>query len=362
MAKQSPLVDFHRGNGAVFAEYEGWLLPRDFGDAAAEYRVLRGAAGLIDLSPRGLVQFTGPDRLSFLQGMLSNDLRGLKPFDGQPAAILTQQGKVIADVRVLCAMNSFYLDFWEDLKEKVIAHLQRYLVADDVEIVDRTPDYIFLSVQGPSAEMVLQKLLNGAPLPAYSKQHAMIEIEGAAICIVREDRAENPAFDLVVPRASAVNVAQVLTQAGRQFSAAWIGEEAQNVLRVESGVPRYGIDFDESNILLEVGLDDAFSFTKGCYLGQEIVERIRSRGHVNKKLAGLLLDGSSPAAARDSIQADGKVAGTITSSVLSPRLNRPIALGYLGKEYWNSGTRVSVQHNRSTISGTVSNLPFIGSS
>jgi len=362
MANESLLSDFHHENGAVFAEYEGWLLPQHFGDAAAEYQLLRSAAGLIDLPQRALLQFTGPDRLSFLQGMLSNDLRRLNPFDGQYAAILTQQGKVIADVRVLCAMNSFYLDFWEDLKSKVIAHLQRYLVADDVEIDDRSDAYTFLSIQGPRAEMLLQKLLSETPLPTRPKQHAMIDIEGAAICIVRDDRACNPAFDLILPRASAIRVARLLTEAARQFSADWVGEEAQNILRVENGVPRYGLDFNENNLLLEVGIDDAVSFTKGCYLGQEIVERIRSRGHVNKKLCGLLLDGSSAAAAGDPIHADGKIAGTITSSVLSLALGRPIALGYLGKEYWDPGTIVLVQHNESIIQGTVSKVPFIGSS
>ena len=361
MANESPLTDFHREHGAVFAEYEGWLLPQHFGDTTAEYQLLRSAAGLIDLPQRALLQFTGPDRLSFLQGMLSNDLRCLNPFDGQYAAVLTQQGKVIADVRVLCAMNSFYLDFWENLKDKVIAHFQRYLVADDVEIGDRSAEYTFLSIQGPSAEMLLQKLLSDAPLPTRVKQHAMIDLEGAAICIVREDRGGDPAFDLVLPRASATRVAPVLTEAARQFSASWVGEEAQNILRVENGIPRYGRDFTENNLLLEVGIDDAVSFTKGCYLGQEIVERIRSRGHVNKKLCGLLLDGSSPAAAGDSIHADGKLVGTITSSVLSLQLDRPVALGYLGKEYWDPGTIVSVQHKESTIRGTVSNVPFIPS-
>lgn len=362
MSKQSSLTDFHRENGAVFSEYEGCLLPQHFGDPAAEYRVLRDAAGLIDLSQRALLQFTGPDRLSFLQGMLSNDLRSLNPFDGQYSAILTQQGKVIADVRVLCAINSFYLDLWENLKDKVIGHFQRYLVADDVEISDRSADYTFLAVHGPSAETVLQKLLGDSPLPTRPKQHAMIDIEGAAICVVRDDRGGNPGFDLVVPGANAINTAHALTQTGRQFSAAWAGVEAQNILRVENGIPRYGLDFNENNLLLEVGIDDAVSFTKGCYLGQEIVERIRSRGHVNKKLCGLVLDGSSPAAGGDSIHTDGRVVGTITSSVLSPRLNRPIALGYLGKEHWNPGTVVSVEHNGSMIRGTVSELPFTASS
>lgn len=354
-------MELHRSNHAILAEYAGWLLPKQFGDPAAEYRILRSAAGLIDLPQRGLLQFSGPDRLAFLQGMLSNDLRGLKPFDGQYAAILTQQGKVIADVRVLCAMNSFYLDFWENLKDRVIEHFNRYLVADDVEIADRTADYTFLSVQGPSSEMLLKRRLGDTPLPIHPKQHGMIEIQGAAICLVREDHAGAPGFDLIVPRASAVDAARALTETGKQFSASWIGEEAQNILRVELAIPRYGIDFDENSLLLEVGIDHAFSFNKGCYLGQEVVERIRSRGHVNKKLCGLLLDGASPAAIRDPIYGNGKIVGAITSSVSSPRLDRPIALGYLSKDYWNPGTMVSVQHDGSMIGSTVSSLPFIGS-
>ncbi|MGH7929391.1 MAG: hypothetical protein ACREQV_16500, partial [Candidatus Binatia bacterium] len=141
MAKQSSLFDFHKRQGAVFVERDGWLLPAHFGNAAAEYNAVREAAGIIDLSNRGLLQFTGPDRVTFLQGMLSNDLRLLKTFEGQHATILNQQGKVLADLRVLCAMNSLYLDFWEPLKDKILEHLNRYLIADEVEIADRSEEY-----------------------------------------------------------------------------------------------------------------------------------------------------------------------------------------------------------------------------
>lgn len=356
MLKQSPLIDFHRSNGAALKEQDGWLVADRFGDPRAEYAAARSAVGLIDLSHRGLLQFTGPDCLSFLQGMLSNDLRALKPFDGQYSAILTQQGKVVADVRVLCSMNSFYLDFWENLKAKVIAHLNRYLVADEVEIADRSAEYSFISVQGPRAEMLLKTITQNVDLPTLTKQHAMITLEGAAICVVREDPGM-PAFDLIVPMASAVGTAQKLTDAGRQFSAAWIGEQTQNILRVEAGVPRYGVDFSEDNLLLEVGIDDAVSFTKGCYLGQEVVERIRSRGHVNKKLCGLLLDGAEPAGAGDQLLANGKEAGRITSSVFSLRLERPIALGYVIKEHWEPGAELTVRHG-GDMRATVTRLPF----
>ena len=162
MAKQSTLVDISKSNGAEFLDVDGWRLPAHFGNSAAEYAAVRSAVGLMDLSHRGLLQVTGPDRLSFLQGMLSNDLRVLTPFTGQYATLLSQQGKVIADVRVLCAMNSFYLDFFESLKDKILAHLNRYLVADEVDIADRSNEYATLSLQGPQSEALLRELIGAS--------------------------------------------------------------------------------------------------------------------------------------------------------------------------------------------------------
>jgi folate-binding protein YgfZ len=359
MSKQLPLVDFHRSNGAEFVERDGWLMPVHFGNSAAEYAAIRSAVGLMDLSYRGLLQVTGPDRLSFLQGMLSNDLRALKPFAGQYATLLSQQGKVIADVRVLCALNSFYLDFLESLKEKILAHLNRYLVADEVEIADRSTEYATLSVQGPQSEALLRKLAGQAELPAHSLQHAMVNVDATAICAVYASHTGETGFDLIAPIANLPNIAQRLTETGKQFSAAWVGEEAQNILRIEAGIPRYGVDFTEDNLLLEVGLDDAVSFSKGCYLGQEVVERIRSRGHVNKKLVGLTLEGQESASPRDVIVFADKPVGTITSSVHSPALGKPIALGYVNKDCWNPNTSLTVNHNGILVGARVTELPFV---
>jgi folate-binding protein YgfZ len=361
MAKQSLLTDFHRSNGAVFTERDGWRLPVHFGDAAAEYESVRRAAGLFDLSHRGLLQFTGPDRLSFLQGMLSNDLRPLKTFDGQYATLLNQQGKVLADLRVLCALNSLYLDFWENLKDRIVGHLNRYLVADEVEIADRSGEYATLSLQGPDAETLLRNVTGPADLPSHSAHHAMINLEGAAVCLVRASHAGEPGFDLIIPNAVLEAIARRLTDSGKQLGALWVGEEAQNTLRIEAGIPRYGIDFSEDNLLLEVGLEHAVSFNKGCYLGQEVVERIRSRGHVNRTLCGLVLDGQTPAAPGDPIVAQGKEIGRITSSVVSPRLKRAVALGYLQKDFWTSGTAVTIHRAGAEIAAVVTHLPFANS-
>jgi len=358
MAKQSLLTDLHQRNGAVFIEQDGWRLPAHFGNCAAEYESVRKTAGLFDLPHRALLQFTGSDRVSFLQGMLSNDVRVLNMFDGQQATILTQQGKVIADVRVLCAMNSIYLDFWEPLKEKIIAHLNRYLVADEVEINDPNNEWKMLSLQGPNARRLLSEVFANAELPAELNQHGMVQFDNAPICLVRADYTGEGGVDLIIQNAQLQPVAERLTQLG----ASWVGARARNILRVEAGIPCYGVDFNEETLLLEVGLENSYSYTKGCYLGQEVVERIRSRGHVNRKLCGLLLDGNTPANASDAILAGDHEVGKITSSVASLALNRPIALGYIHKDYWSPETSLAVRHESSSIAAKLTPLPFVAPS
>jgi folate-binding protein YgfZ len=359
VAKQSPLSTFHDSNGAVFAERDEWRLPIHFGDAAAEWKAVRSTVGLIDRCHRGLLQVTGADRFSFLQGMLSNDLREIKPGEGQYATVLAQQGKVLGDVRVLQSENSFYLDLWEITKDKIVAHLNRYLVADEVEIIDRSAGYGIISIQGPQSRELLQKLVTQGEPPGAPARHTIVDVDGVKICVVHDSHTGEIGFDLIIPVQSLQNVAQRATDSGRQLGAAWVGEEAQNTLRMEAGIPLYGTDITEDNLLLETGLEHAVSFKKGCYLGQEVVERIRSRGHVNKKLCGLLLDGQDPVRAGDLIVAAGKNIGIVTSSVHSPALARPIALGYLHRDFWAPGTHVSVTRDGASITATVAELPFI---
>ena len=359
MAKQLPLSDFHRSSGADFVERYGWLLPAHFGNAAAEYAAVRSTAGFIDLSHRALLQLIGPDRLSYLQGLVSNDLRSLKPGDGQYATFLTQQGKVLGDVRILSSENSFYLDLWEFIKDKIGAHLNRYLVADEVEIADRSEGYGIISIQGPQSEALLRNLVGHAQLPTGPIQHTIVEVDGAKVCAVRSSHTGEVGFDLIVPKSNLKSLAQRCTEIGKQFSAAWVGEEAQNILRIEAGIPRYGIDFTEDNLLLEVGLDHAVSFTKGCYLGQEVVERIRSRGHVNKKLVGLTLEGQESPSPGDLILSGDRPVGTVTSSVRSPALGQPIAFGYVNKDCWNPDTSLTVNHNGILLGARVTDLPFV---
>jgi folate-binding protein YgfZ len=180
-----------------------------------------------------------------------------------------------------------------------------------------------------------------------------------AICVVRASHTGETGFDLIIAKADSIKTAQRLTEIGQQFGAAWVGQEALETLRVEAAIPAYGMDFSEDNLLLETGLDDHVSFTKGCYLGQEIVERVRSRGHVNRKLCGLLIDGAVPARQGDAIRAGEKQIGTITSSVYSPRLARTVALGYVHRDHWETGTALVIDHDGALLMARLTVLPFV---
>ncbi len=362
MSKQSPLTEFHKTNGAKFVEEDGWILPIHFGDSLKEYQAVRSDVGLLDLCHRSLLRFTGPDRVSYLQGMVSNDVRKLAVGEGTYAAVSDVHGKILADTRIFCTEEFFLVDLWESLKEKILTHLNRYLIADEVEITDLTGQYGIISLQGPKARLFLRGLLPHDEIPLRELEHRISQIGEGEVRLVRSSHTGEEGYDLLIGMKDLLPVVSHIQEIGKKFCLQWVGTQAQETLRIEAGIPRYGVDMDEDHLLLETGLDKAVSFQKGCYLGQEVVERIRSRGHVNKKLAGLSLEGDRPAKRGDKIRVGEKEVGEITSSVLSATLKRPLALGYLHRDYLQPGTRVSIDHNGKTLSAEVSALPFYESS
>lgn len=359
MSKATIFVEKHRQHGVELVDEDGWLLPKNFGAAADEYAAVRSAAGLFDLSHYAVVRLTGPDRVSFLQGMVSNDVKTLKPGTGAHAAVLDVNGKILADLRVLCAEDAFLLLLRESLMKKVIDQLNRYLVADEVEIEEPAERYAVVSVQGPHAILLLGGAAPRQDLPVHMFSHVTVRIADREARVVRTTHTGEEGFDILMGIQNALPIVEEIERSGVSLGARWVGTEAQEVLRVEAGLPRYGVDMDEDTILLEAGLDHAVSFNKGCYLGQEVIERIHSRGHVNRKLVGIILDGRTAAQHGDTVFADGKEVGKITSSVVSPRLNHAIALAYLHRDFWQPAIDVAVKGTTGDITGTIATLPFI---
>jgi glycine cleavage system T protein len=354
---KTSLATWHTTHGAVLIDDRGVELPERFSNLSAEYQAVREKAGLIDLGFRTQLRMTGEDRISFLQGMISNDVKALRPGDGCAATLLTEQGRIVADLRIYALENCFLLDTDVRIKEKVIETLSRFLIADDVEIEDLSEIQTTLAIQGPLATQVLSAT-GAVSLPSKEYQHAQVTLADVSVRVVRVSDTGEEGYEFFVPCSQADSVWKALLQDGAPLGLQPVGLTALHTLRVETGIPWYGVDMDEARVVLEVGLDHAISFKKGCYLGQEVVERASARGHVNRKLCGLIVHGDENPMSGDKLLLDAREVGWITSVAHSPRFLQPIALGYVRREYLTPGTKLHIDRQGTPMIAEVTTLPF----
>ena len=355
-AKVLGLNALHINRGAAMTVRNGWSLPRSYGEVAKEYTAVRtGGAGLIDLSSRGRIEVSGAEAVAFLNGMVTNDIKTLPENGWFSAAFPNVQGRLLAIARVLHIDKSFLFDTEEVTFFRVLETLSKFTFAGDFKVKDRGADLALLSVQGARAAEIVDYVL-GAELSDLTRDQVLIvDWRGASISVIRATHTGEDGFDLFVPAESAGESWESLTAAG----CVPIGQDALEMLRIEAGIPRHGVDMDETNVVLETGLDDAVSFTKGCYIGQEIIARIHWRGHVAKRLAGLIVDGGPAQAGGRLIAEGGKEVGRITSALSSPLLNKNVALALVKYDYLPFGTVLRVTSGDAELNATVADLPFI---
>jgi glycine cleavage system T protein len=353
----TPLFSWHRSHGATLINDRGIELPERFSDPVAEYQAVREKAGLIDLSFRSQVRMTGEDRVSFLQGMISNDVKALRPGTGCPATLLTEQGRLVADLRVYALDNALLLEVDTRIKEKVIEALSRFIIADDVELEDLSKQQVTLALQGPASAQVLTAAGMSVSLDKQF-QHQESLLASAPVRVIRVGDTGEDGYELLVPAEQAEQCWIALLNAGEPLGLRPVGLAALQMLRIEAGIPWYGLDMDEGRIVLEVGLEQAISFKKGCYLGQEVVERATARGHVNRKLSGLLLHGDTLPPGGTKLFHEAQEVGWITSAVHSPRFGHPIALAYVRREHLTPGTQLRIDSPGTPMIAEVTTLPF----
>ena len=308
-----------------------------------EYNALTEGAGWLDQSDRSRLCLLGADRARFLHGQVTNDINGLGEFTGCYAALVNAKGKMESDLFAYRLADEILLDFEPGLTAAVQARLERYVIAEDVEIADVAPHFGLLTVQGPQAEAVLTKL--GLPAPTEPQTVAQTEDE---IYIVHQPRLGTDGFDLFIP-IDAMNAwrERLATIAPRCQMPAF--EKA----RVLATIPQFGVDLTTDNFPPEGGLETrAISYAKGCYIGQEIIARIRTYGKVNKVLRGLSLEGA--AAIGDPVLHEGTPVGTLSSVCHEPSA----ALAIIKRTACESGTVLSVDTKNGSVSAQVATLPF----
>ena len=325
---------------------------------AAEYEAVRsGGAGIIDLSKRGRIEVSGSEAVQFLNGLVTNDVKALEDGAWMLSAFPNVQGRLIAFARVIRRGGAFLFDTESETHERVFKTLERFTLAGDFRVRDLTAETSLLSIQGARARELMRTLL-GEDAASVERGRVAEKIwNSASLSIIRATHTAEDGFDLFINREDATSVWDALLEAGAHP----FGFETLETLRIEAGQPRFGLDMDENTVVLETGLDEAVSFTKGCYIGQEIIARIHWRGHVAKRLAGLIFDGDEGKIEREARikSTDGKEIGRITSPTFSPRLKKRIALGYVKYDYLAPGTEVRVVAGEAESAARVTELPFV---
>jgi tRNA-modifying protein YgfZ len=298
------------------------------------YEALRESAALLDLSARGRIVVKGEDRKRLLHAMSTNHIEELTPGRGAYVFFLTAQGRILADAVVLCREQDLLLLLEAESREKVYQHLDRYIIADDVTLHDATEELCEIGVEGPGAADWLRA--QGAPVPDVPFTWA--DWEDAVVARVSATGSQG--WRLIAPvgrRESLISLLAVAT------------EEESEMVRHEIGHPRYGKDISDANLVQETGQMHAVSFNKGCYLGQEIVERVRSRGQVNRLLTSLRIGLPAAPAAGAKVLLGEKSVGEVTSASMSPAEGSVRALGYIRAEALKGGGELSVEGGRAEV-------------
>lgn len=276
------------------------------------FSALRNGAAWIDLSGRGRIVARGRDRARLLHNLTSNEVKKLTPGSGCYAFLLSPQGRIQADLNLFCFAEHFLLDTEAELREKVLLHIRKYIIADQVELEDVTGQTGCIGVEGPGSAAAMARL--GAPVPDAGWAHA--EWGGYTVAAAAASgQAGFRIFGADAPLIARLGLVEATAEDVR-------------AMRIENGRPRYGEDIRETSLVQETEQMHAVSFTKGCYLGQEIVERVRAQGHVNKKLRRVELDLTEAPAAGTKMMVDGAEA-EVTSAVVSPDSGKVVALAYV---------------------------------
>lgn len=356
--QRSPLFPIQQELGATFVEVAGWEMPQHYGATQSEYQAVRQGAGLTDLSHLGWVRVTGADRQRFLHAMVSNDTESLEYGRGCYTTFLTNKGRVIADFVVYAEADSYLLEMQPQLVQPFIDALQWFIISEDVILQDERGIWGCLALQGPRVTGLLSQALGHEvpELPMYA--HVQCKIGAHDVHLMHRSHTDELGYQLLTSHAALPAVWQTLWSHREACGAQPVGLAALEVLRIEAGIPIYGIDMTDETIPIEANLGSAISYTKGCYIGQEVISRIDARGHVNRKLVGFLLDGEALPTCGAKIVSSQREVGWVTSSTYSPVRQQNIALGYVRREVWDAGVELQVDCNGTSVRAVVSELPF----
>lgn len=329
----TPLIEFHRENGAKIATWFGCALPDDFGDWLKEYAFVRETVALLDKNYRAYLNFTGPDRVRYLNAILTNNIKGLADHQGVVSLFLNPQGQIQAEIQSYALADVIFCVSFAMIRDRLIEGLDKFIIMDDVSLTDVTERFGTLALEGPRATAVVKNLL-GVDVGDLREMEMRDCTLGTYACSISKRTVGGVAsIEFLAKRAQLQPLWNLLLDAARDVGGGAAGYKSLNVVRLEQGVPWFSYDFGEKQIPHEAGLQTShISYTKGCYTGQEIVERVRSRGHVNRTRVSLKFELKEQPERGTPLLFDGTQVGYVTRAGFSPAAHAYIGMGYVRRE------------------------------
>jgi len=337
------------------AEYRGATTAARFMDPQLEFAALSNTCGIYDLGFRARISLTGGDRVRWLNGMVTNNIRDLAAGNGVYAFLLNPQGRILGDMEVYNQGEALVVETDRGQLEKIVATFEHYIIMDDVEVTNISNQQTALGLAGPRSRAILNlagiEVPNLQPLQVITPR-CNCDCDCVECTVIRGDDAQQESYEVWLQPRDAYKTWQALLAAG----ATPVGSEALEMQRIVAGIPLYGVDIRERDLPQETEQMRALNFNKGCYVGQEIVERIHSRGNVHRKFTGFLVEGAADIAAGAKIVSDEKEVGEITSvAVLRTHSGeQTVALGYIRREVGLPGREVTI----GTVKANVIQLPL----
>ncbi|MDE0332292.1 MAG: hypothetical protein OXL41_10530 [Nitrospinae bacterium] len=346
----TPLLDLHQAANARLTEEAGWWIPSSYGDTVAEHLTCRESAVVIDLSHRGNLCFSGADAEEFLHRMLSNQVKELNPGEGAYNTFLTRQGKFISDLYMYRSETFVVASVAPGMAEILAEEIDRFIIMDQVEVTNETENSFCIGLFGPDSREIIAKAGMGEP---SSEEHG--HRTSGNMMIARELWTGEDGYLLMGLRDEAESVWRTLLDAGANPA----GVAAFGSLTIEAGVPLFSKDMTSAVNPMQAGLEEkAIDFDKGCYIGQEVIAKIKYLGQVNRGLVGLKVEGKAVPEPGAAVYCDEKNIGAITRSAFCPTVGAVLAFAYLPRAQMEPGTEVRADCHGDDAKATVENLPF----
>jgi folate-binding protein YgfZ len=342
VAIETPLAALHKDSGATLGTWFGCVLPDHWIDPREEQEFARKSVALVDKNCLAYLSFTGPDRVRYLNAILTNNIKDLQVGQGNSSLLLNPQGHILAEVETYALPESLFCLSYAMIRERLIEVIEKYIIMDDVRLTDESLRYGAMAIEGPKAADVVRELAGIDLLALTELARTETEIASIPCWLKRRSPGGVAGCEFLVEREKLRDLWQILSESVKNHGGGPMGYAALSAQRLAQGVPWFGYDFGEKQIPHEAGLQDShISYTKGCYTGQEIVERVRSRGQVNRRRVDILFEGAGVPLAGETLTVDGKEVGFVTRAAVPSFLSHAIGMGYVRKDHNALGNKLN---------------------